>query len=496
MDIKSFKAGAAEIAGDLAGLIRTSGMARLFMLSAAAATTAALVMHFGAGSAATDLVVEASKWGASNASPPMAEVILTGAFAAFVGLASRATVAFSDMTKETQVQKEAYRGKLGLRHPVSGGAEVSSGSGLTGDEKLALEKLWSDHHGKYDAQHLMDKCEGAMEVMSAQGDPKAQYDLGQHFLAGADYEKALPLLESAVIQGSGGAAYQLSQMYYKGLGVEADQSKGLALIEMACERGDSLALHGMAQMYEKGVGGVASDLASAERCYERAIDRGSVSSLTQLTDLRTEMKASGIASENVATLSKQANDHGIRESQFKLGMLYYSGVQVDKDHSKALEYLDSARQQGHGLANSVLAQMKLGEGMASGDMDTMITGLRNLKIAANLDNSAKAMVGNLYEKEEFVRVHGATASPYEAHSSQGVDAERAAKYRKQTEGMDGLVDVLPKSADEVESSSMTAFDAFYASNGYASGALGQQAEQEVDGSSAKVQAKPSGFKFG
>lgn len=514
MDNKSFRQGSSALIQDLVGALRTASFGKVLLAVGAVAGAQAAATYMGLGSAtgslmqmggfvaghlpaAKSFLVEASQWGPA-ASLPVVNAIFAGAYATIALLASQGAVSMYDHFR-VGTYTEAYSGRTGLRQPVKGGAEVSPLLGdpnITNDEKAALEKIWSEFHGGSElaeTQQLIDKCQRRMEVMSAQGDQSAQYDLGRNLLLEATAQslaEAKPLLESATIKGNAGAAYYLSKMHYEGLGVEVDQAKGLALLEMACERREPLALLKIAQMYETGEGGVELDLASAERCLERAANLGCVSSLANLSQVREAMNSQGVASESVSHLSRQAEKNGDPDAHFKLGMLHYSGVQVEKNQAKAIQHMQKASAMAHPAAQNVYGQMLLAGETGQQDIKN---GLFMLKSSASSFNpSARAKLAQLYDEVDYVRIDAGLAGKYKTGGLTRVDAERAEEYRQDTAGAKGLVDVMPKEVDQKDVSSMAAFDAFYASNGYASGALNQQ---EII-HSADPKPKPDGFKFG
>lgn len=333
---------------------------------------------------------------------------------------------------------------------------------LTTDERNALEDAWA----KYDAdvvgtsvQPLIDKGIHKLQVLSAQNDQGAQLHLGRMYLMGVgvteDCDKARALFEDSMSQGSGDAAFWLAEMYRDGFGVKQDQDKARRLLEVACERGSDSAIYRMGNMYEAGRGGFEKDLTSAERCYERAALTGNSMYLVDLNELRSEMKKQGIESESKTILEQRAG-LGDPLSQYKLGALHYSGVQVPKSYGKAAQYLFSAAAADNASAMNMLGQMYLaGDGLSQ----SVDKGLAFLERAAGQgDNSALLKLADLYEEGAYVKVN----------------SELAQAYRNQVTSDKNRVDIMPAvKPDQAihDTNSVSAIDSFFASNGYSGGAM-------------------------
>ena len=162
--------------------------------------------------------------------------------------------------------------------------------------------------------------EGALEqwqVLSKQGDLRAQYRLGQMFAEGVGVPKddrvALHWFRQAAEQGSVEARYELALLYSVGRGVPKDHARAAHWYGLLAEDGHLTAQYLLARRYEQGAGG-AQDLARAVHWYERAAGQGHL------------------------------------RAQVKLGEMYSRGGAIEEDLVRAWMWFDLAAVRGHELA--------------------------------------------------------------------------------------------------------------------------------------------------
>ena len=97
-----------------------------------------------------------------------------------------------------------------------------------------------------------------LQTQAAQGDAKAQIDLGQryHFGRGVpqDYDKAREWYEKAATQGDATGQNSLGTLYQAGKGVPQDDAKARDLYERAAAQGNALAMYNLGWLYGQGKG--------------------------------------------------------------------------------------------------------------------------------------------------------------------------------------------------------------------------------------------------
>lgn len=349
----------------------------------------------------------------------------------------------------------------GLRGATRKNEDVSGNSafGLGSAEELAINKAWQQNdkgEPSLENQLLIDKGVRKLVVLAARGDEDSQFQLGRMYLEGVgvkqDFDKARSFFENAIDQGHADSAFWLSEMHLDGFGAKQCEGKGLALLKLACRGGSHAALHRFGYMCENGQGGLLEDLGCAERCYERSVELGSLVAHLDLKDLRYKMASTGVGSENKTMLEQRAG-LGDSDSHYKLGVMHYSGVQVQQSKFLSQQYLFSAAAGGSAKAMNMLGQMYI-EGAEMGQSTDK--GLAFLQRSAELGNdSALLKLADLYEAGDLVKA----------------DPELAQAYRDKVVSTAGRVDITKKtnsSSDRAakEPDLVSAFDSFYASSGY------------------------------
>ncbi len=110
-------------------------------------------------------------------------------------------------------------------------------------------------------------------VLAEQGNPEAQYDVGEMFEKGSgvatDAKKAFAWFDKAATQNHIKAQFKVAYMYYKGQGVNADVNKAYQLMEKPANEGNVRAQYYLAQMLSNG-SGVKPDHDEAFTWYSRA----------------------------------------------------------------------------------------------------------------------------------------------------------------------------------------------------------------------------------
>ena len=135
-----------------------------------------------------------------------------------------------------------------------------------------------------------------------------------------DYAKAVAWYQIAAELGLAEAQCNLSVMYYDGKGVPQDYAKAAAWCQKAAEQGDALAQRNLSVMFLKKEIGENADVLYLNKRAVYWLEKA--------------------AAQNDAT------------ALYNLGCIYLDGMEgVSADRTKALDYLEKAKDLGHDEAN-------------------------------------------------------------------------------------------------------------------------------------------------
>lgn len=152
-----------------------------------------------------------------------------------------------------------------------------------------------------------------------------------------DYAKAKMYFEKAIEKGNVYGTHNIGELYLKGLGVEQDYKKAFDLFTKANkEKENHWSQYQLACLYDSG-NGCTKDTKKALELYYESAKGCDDDAVPHVMKLESEKIVTGTKAE----LEKQL-DNG--EACFSLGMLYLEGNGVDKDHTKAKEYFDKAKE--------------------------------------------------------------------------------------------------------------------------------------------------------
>jgi len=151
---------------------------------------------------------------------------------------------------------------------------------------------------------------------AATGDPVAQFQLGLSYLEQGRTNEGVALIRKSANQNQPAAQYRLAKLYEVGEGVSQDSKMARQLTERAATNGNRIAMHDLALYYAEGRGGVASDLPTAAKWFEKAAERGVV------------------------------------DSQFNLGVLFESGQGLPQNINDAFVWYSIAAAQGDQFAKT------------------------------------------------------------------------------------------------------------------------------------------------
>ena len=203
---------------------------------------------------------------------------------------------------------------------------------LFGDTTMAISPL--------DAQLQL------IRKYAAAGDADALYALGFPARFGEDtLPDAVGVWRKAAARGSGSAAIELAELYFRGRGgLSKDPAQAVRLIRQAAAGEDPSARTTAAIIYEHGRLGVPKDEKEAARLLKQASDEGDRSAPYYLGKFYEEGKGGLLQDEReAARLYSRAADQGHEEAVLALAhyMAEGRGGYV-RDKAKAVEYLKRA----------------------------------------------------------------------------------------------------------------------------------------------------------
>lgn len=152
-------------------------------------------------------------------------------------------------------------------------------------------------------------------------------------------------LRQAALSGDAAALYEIGARLAEGRGVAADLATAIRLFERASQAGLPPAQERLAAMFEKGLG-VGRDLKQAVFWYERAALGGHVRAMHNLATL---LASGAHAKPDYATALRwytEAAEAGFRDSQFNTGLLLTRGIGSKPNLPKAYQWFSLAAAQG------------------------------------------------------------------------------------------------------------------------------------------------------
>lgn len=153
------------------------------------------------------------------------------------------------------------------------------------------------------------------------------------------------LLRQAAAQGDPRAQHEIGLRYTNGIGVKRNLSEAAAWYERAASQEFAPAQYRLGSLYEKGLG-VKRDLINATNWYLRAAEQGNARAMHNLAVI-SAMGSSGKPnmSEALKWFTKAAN-FGVKDSQFNLGILYGQGMGVKQDLAESYKWFALAAKTG------------------------------------------------------------------------------------------------------------------------------------------------------
>ena len=218
-----------------------------------------------------------------------------------------------------------------------------------------------------------------LKPLAEQGDAEAQFNLGSLYYQGwgipQDYREAVQWLRKAAEQNYGSAQVTLGTIYAEGVQgvIEKNYSQGLMWFILAAAQGDP----------------------EARELRDALAARMTPKQITEAQKLAREFKPQDAYARTLRELKALA-EKGDADSQFKVGLIYYSGQGVTRDYLEALNWFRKAA-----LQNNSFAQYNVGYMYAKGEgtPQDYVEAAKWYRQAAQQGNQlAQYDLGYMYEK--------------------------------------------------------------------------------------------------
>lgn len=200
--------------------------------------------------------------------------------------------------------------------------------------------------------------------LAEEGDPSAQWTLGEMYLSGEDqevtqdYAEAMKWYQLAAEQEYPSAEHSIGQMYEEGLGVERDHAEAMAWYQDAAERGHAPAQAKVGEFYRYGEG-TEQDFAEAMRWSKLAAEQGNA--VGQETLGYMYRWGEGVDQDFVEALkwlqlAAEQSDDGYAMNT--IGRIYEKGGNgIDQDYANAMEWYELGAEQSNSWALNNLGRM-------------------------------------------------------------------------------------------------------------------------------------------
>ena len=199
-----------------------------------------------------------------------------------------------------------------------------------------------------------------LKPLAAQGNAKAQYDVGFMYATGSgiakDENQAISWLRKSAELGYPEAQFTLGDLYQKGLmGLAKDEKQSVAWYRKAAEQGHALAQNNLGTIYQVGRI-LPKDYKLAVAWYRKSAEQGNAVAQNNLGVMYAE--GGGVPKDDIQAVTwfRQAAEQGYAGAQYYLGYMYENGRGVPKDDIQAQVWYRKAAEQGNADAKSVLSR--------------------------------------------------------------------------------------------------------------------------------------------
>jgi uncharacterized protein len=184
------------------------------------------------------------------------------------------------------------------------------------------------------------------------GDAKAQFDLGLHYILGDGVElnekRAFPWIEKAAKQNLAVAKLVLAIFYIDGNEVPKDVAFGESLLLQAAEQGVIDACLILGRIYTRDQ--EKKDFTAASFWLKKAADQGSIKAMEMMTLLYLDGRVVDPDERKAAYWMQRGSDAGDIRATYNLAYYYLEGTGVDKNIAKGTGLLKQAAMKGDGFS--------------------------------------------------------------------------------------------------------------------------------------------------
>ncbi|EIJ42674.1 TPR repeat-containing protein [Beggiatoa alba B18LD] len=133
----------------------------------------------------------------------------------------------------------------------------------------------------------------------------------------------------------------------------------LSVLTFSCASFSAIAADTYVDYYARGQEYVQkSDFENARKAFTEAIHRGENAALIDLAQLYETGKGTTVDLKKAAALYEEAAQRGLKEAQYKIGILYADGIGVSQNPTHALYWLNKAEANGHPDAANIRGKVE------------------------------------------------------------------------------------------------------------------------------------------
>ncbi len=214
-------------------------------------------------------------------------------------------------------------------------SNAQAGSYLTHGDNVDMKQAFSDVSAK-----------------AEQGNAKAQFDLGQHYVNGEGVEQneklAFKWTEKAANQNLAEAEVELAKYYLTGTVVDKDIPRGESLLLRAGEQGVIKAHIVLGRLYTRNK--ELKNYADASLWLTKAADLGSTEAMDMMALIYLDGRVVEPDNSKAAYWLQRGSDAGDLDATYNLADFYMQGTGVAKDREEAIRLLKYAAEKGHQLS--------------------------------------------------------------------------------------------------------------------------------------------------
>lgn len=211
-----------------------------------------------------------------------------------------------------------------------------------------------------------------------------------------EFEEAAKLYKEAADEGDAYAKWKLSRAYFFGEGVEVDEKKGFRLLEEAANAGLEEAKAELACCY---IGGFSTkpDIAKGKKMMDSLVIKSTNAFV--LTSYANMLMFGNPAYEKnekkAIKILQSVDDKDNPFYLYKMGLVYYNGIDNDVDYQKALEYFSKAFERGNFFSALLCGRIYYNGGHnVKKNMDKCVEWLK--KGVQTMDADCMCSLGDIY----------------------------------------------------------------------------------------------------